>query len=254
MMWLAHIKAYIQERMMYRTEFLISIFTMMLFQFVAPLFTSIIYLNSAGFAGWGVYDVLLLQGIFIVTKGIGQQFTMGMIYNTTNRVQTGTFDLIFLKPRNLLYYFMTSSFDAEDMGVWIGGVIIMIFSLSHVEFTALGFIYMLLLMIVGLVLFFGISTFVSAITLRYVNTLRIYELIDTIFTFVQYPKSIYGKGIQSVFTGFIPLFIASFYPLQALRLQLTLGMIVAIGATIVISCISIGVWYGTIKKYTSAGG
>ena len=114
------VKTALATRMAYRGDFLMSMLIMMIVEFSGPVITLIIYGNGASFPGWSQYEVLLLQGIFLLSRGISFPFFMGIVWNTIQRVQEGTFDLLLIKPRSILLMSIVTAFDSEDLGKLIG--------------------------------------------------------------------------------------------------------------------------------------
>jgi len=254
-MWWKHVKIKLIMRMAYRTEFFIALLAMATLEFVGPIIAYTIYYNSPGFVGWTLYDILLLQGILMTLRGIGFSCLMGIVWNSNIKLREGTFDLILLKPRNALFMFMCDSFDSEDWIKVFGGAALIgvaVHQIGGITFASVGIA--IVVSIFALLLMLSLGLFMSAFIFRFIQTWRIYELLDILMMVGQYPKSIYPRAIQTIFTGIIPIFIASVFPTQALLGTLRSDVFISMGAVIIILTIAIKAWYGAIKNYASAGG
>ena len=66
--YLHGMKTALASRMAYRADFFMSIFIMMIVEMFGPLITLLIYSNGASFPGWQQHEVLLLQGVFLLSR------------------------------------------------------------------------------------------------------------------------------------------------------------------------------------------
>src|SRR5690606_1449833 len=108
-------------RMAYRGDFLISLFMMLVGDMMMPMVTLLVYRSGASFPGWELHEVILIQAIFTLAKGIAFPFFFGTIWNTLDRVREGTYDLLLIKPRGALFMTMIGGFDIDDFGRLISG-------------------------------------------------------------------------------------------------------------------------------------
>lgn len=255
LLWKEFIKTAVAQRMAYRGEFLISIIAMLVTEITPVIFAYTIYYNSPGFLGWTFYEILLLQGSLLLVKGISFPFFFGIVWNSNITLQQGRFDLFLIKPRNVLANFVFSSFDTEDLGKLLGGLILVTIALSHFpSITLLNIILYALSILFGTLVFFGMAVLLSAFIFQFIQTWRVYEFLDIILLFGQYPKSIYAKSVGSLFTGFIPIFMASYYPVQILKNVFSQSLIFGMVGTIIFVTISVFIWFKVIRNYASAGG
>lgn len=62
------IKSALAVRMAYRADFFISILIMLAVEAFMPLVTYLIYKNGASLPGWNMYEALLIQGVFMLSR------------------------------------------------------------------------------------------------------------------------------------------------------------------------------------------
>jgi len=68
------IKSALAVRMAYRADFFISILIMLIVEAFGPLVTYLVYKNGASLPGWSMYEALLIQGVFMLSRGISFPF------------------------------------------------------------------------------------------------------------------------------------------------------------------------------------
>ncbi|HTP59467.1 MAG TPA: hypothetical protein VMM82_11150, partial [Spirochaetia bacterium] len=64
------LRASFNARASYRGDFLFGMIVTLLFESVVPLVTVLIYGTGSSFPGWSMPEALLLQGVFLLARGI----------------------------------------------------------------------------------------------------------------------------------------------------------------------------------------
>ena len=242
-------------RMAYRGDFIISTTMMFIVEFIVPLVTYLVYKSGASFPGWSLYEVLLIQGVFLLAKGIASPTFFGMIFNTLGRVREGTFDLLLIKPRSTLFMLIVTAFDSEDLGKLAGGIILFTISLAHLPPPSWWqWLQFLLLLVLSLVVLFSFSLLMSGSVFKWVGNSRVYEIFDSVTSFGLYPISIFSKALQTIITWVIPITLIGSYPAAVLLGKPSGGVVGACVASIIFLSVSLSFWRFMLKSYTSAGG
>lgn len=248
-------KTALASRMAYRADFFMSIFIMMIVELFGPLITLLIYHNGASFPGWKQHEVLLLQGVFLLSRGVAFPFFMGMVWNTIGRVQEGTYDLLLIKPRSILQMSIITAFDSEDLGKLLGGVLL--FSIAMKSVPALEFVNwgaFLLLFLFSLISMFAFGLFMAGLGIVWVGNYRIYEIFMTVMEFGLYPRSIFSKMFQTIITWVIPISLLGSFPASALLGKEIDGVIGAVLCSLVFLLAGLLFFHRMVRNYTSAGG
>ncbi|WP_438445042.1 ABC transporter permease [Gorillibacterium sp. sgz5001074] len=254
-LYLQGMKTSIAGRMTDRADYLISMAIMLFFDMIMPLVTVIIYSTGASFPGWGLYEALLIQAIFLLAKGISYPFFFGLVWNTIGRVRDGTLDLLLIKPRSPLVMLIVTAFDAEDLGKLIGGVSLFAVALAHLPAMAWadwGAFW--LLFGSAVLMFFAFALFMSGITIVWVGTYRVYEIFDSVTMFSLYPSSIFSKSFRNVITMLIPVAAMGSLPASVLLGRPAEGAVAAVPVVLLFTAASYGFWVRMMKRYKSAGG
>jgi len=254
-LYIQGVKTALASRMAYRGDFIMSMFIMMIVEFSGPVITYIIYNNGAAFPGWGQYEVLLLQGIFLMSRGISFPFFMGIVWNTIGRVQEGTFDLLLIKPRSILLMSIVTAFDSEDLGKLIGGILVFRTALRHLPPQPLShWISFIILFLFSVILMFGFALFMAGLGIVWIGNYRIYEIFMSVMDFGMYPKSIFTKTFQSILTYIIPVSLLASYPASALLGNVDKNVLLALLSSIVFLLLGLCFYFKIVRNYTSAGG
>ena len=228
---------------------------MMVVELFGPLLTWVIYQNGASFPGWDKYEVLLLQGVFLLSRGIAFLFFMGIVWNTISRVQEGTYDLLLIKPRSILLMSIITAFDSEDLGKLIGGFAIFGIALKHLPAQPLtNWVTFFILFLFSLMMMFAFGLFMAGLGIVWIGNYRIYEIAMSVMDFGMYPRSIFTKTFQSLITWVIPVGLLGFFPASALLGKPGSGVFAAMAAGIVFLMAGLWFYFLMVRNYTSAGG
>lgn len=254
-MHLEMIKAVLAARMAYRGDFFISATIMLLSELIVPMITLLIYRTGASFPGWSLYEALLIQGVFLLAKGVAFPFFFGMVWNTLQLVREGLFDLLLIKPRSILHLVIATGFDSEDLGKLVGGIFIFTFAVSHVPTPGFGqWLQFFMLFMLSLAVLFSFGLLLSGIVFIWVGCSRVYEIFESVIAFGLYPRTIFTRGWIQMVTIVIPVAMIGFFPAAVLLGKPVDWLGVAVVATAAFLGFSLRFWYWMLRKYSSAGG
>jgi ABC-2 type transport system permease protein len=240
--------------MSYRADFFLSAVIVLAAEMTLPLITYLIYRTGASFPGWTMEEALLIQAVFMLSKGIAYPLFFGMVWNTLDRVREGTFDILMLKPRSALFMTIVTGFNTEGIGRLVGGIAFFTAVVMRLPDPGLAewlhFGWMLLL---SLVVLFSFVLWMSGILFVWVGSSRVHEIFESVSSFGMYPKSIFSKSFQSLVTYIIPVGAIGFMPASVLlnRAEGVWGSSLVCGFFL---AVSVWFWHVMLRKYTSAGG
>ena len=254
--FLSGMKVALASRMAYRGDFIIRIVVMFFGDLLFPMITTLIYRAGASFPGWSLPEVLLIQGIFMVVKGISFPFFFGMIEEILDRVREGTFDLMLIRPCSVLYLSIVSSFNLEYVGSFLGGIILLSYALLYIEIniTLVTGLLFLLLFFFSMLILLSFTLIMSGTLFKWVGNSRVYEIFDAVTKFCLYPRSIYSEAFQNLISYVFPLAMIAYFPAASLLERLDRGVIYSLVVCLLFFLISRAFWYRMLKQYTSAGG
>ena len=167
-------------------------------------------------SGWTIFEIAFLFSMAETSFG-----TKDMIFSGFDppyfgrRVRFGTFDLMLLRPVNLIAQILGSQFVLRRVGRILQGIIIMVIALSQLDIHwTITKIVMMPVVFISLVIFFG-GLFIAGATLSF-WTIESLEAIN-IFTYgatemMSYPMDIYPDLIRRFFTFILPAIFLLYYP------------------------------------------
>ena len=249
------VKTAMARALTYRLNFLLSLVITIGYNALFPLVSILIYRAGASFPGWNFYEVLLMQSIFILSQGFASIMFSNVLWTTLQLIREGSFEIVLLKPMNPLFFLISTNFDAESIGLIIGGGVLFIFSLTRIEIISLAAIpQFLLLFVSGFAVMAGINLIMAATSFKWVGNSRIPEIFNSILAFGQYPVSILPKAIKGIVTFIIPVAMIGFYPASALLGRMDAIFLIAVVPCFLFLYIGVMMYLYMIRLYEGVGG
>ncbi len=239
----------------YRMNFFLNTIIMLLGDILFPLVTVLIYGSGAGFEGWSVYEVLLIQAVFTMSLAIADMTFHGIMWATMLAVREGNFEMSLLMPVDTMFLLMAKNFSIDAIGLFLGGLTIFIIALVHLavpsvfmwlQFAAMFFIGMMVMM--------GIALIMAATSFKWVGNSRIPEIFDSIRSFGKYPQSIFPKTVLVISACFIPVAMIGFFPAATLMGRGSYVMFLAIIPCILFMMLGILLYRSMVRLYQGVGG
>ncbi|MDE1761566.1 MAG: ABC-2 family transporter protein [Candidatus Micrarchaeota archaeon] len=182
--------------------------------FLSYLFITIMYSLSAGIAGWSYYDMLMLSATTIIISNVVQYVIN--VYSTGRMLLVGGLDIYLTKPISTLMIFFGGPKSVTSLGGAIGGIVLFAYGASGAGVGLWGIAGFALLFALGSIIFilFMLVMLMSAYKLfrggGWMNW-----IMSILGNATKYPLSVYGTIGPLIFTFFIPLGIATYYPVEA---------------------------------------
>ncbi len=254
-LYLIGMKVALSNKMAYRGDFFISLFIMLISEMFAPLITFLIYKNGAAFPGWSFEEIMLLQGVFLLSKGIAFLLFFGVVRNTLIMVREGTFDLLLIKPKSVLFMSLVNGIDVGEVGRLISGLIVFVFAVSTIaSISALQWLLFVFLFLFSVIVMLAFAIIMASTVIKWVGNGRVYEIFEAMSMFGLYPKTIFSKAFANIISYVIPITIIGFFPASALLGKPVGGVLFSVVVSILFLLLSTFVWRMMMRYYTSAGG
>jgi len=245
----------------YRTNFILRCLTLASFDLILPFITVLIYLNSDGFFGWKFEEILIFQGFYLMITALDRFFFQRIDWKLSEDVRTGNFDRYLLVPMHTITYMVFSSLGVEQIVNFMIGFCIIIGTILWygLSVTFTGFFLVILYMLLALIFTTALSIIKYGIIVVTVTTGRTSEFFRTIKSYGQYPVSIYGEVLGTIFRYFIPLVLLSNEQTRSLIKNIDLvntfpSLILITLSVALLYLISVFLWNEIIRRYQSAGG
>jgi len=248
------IKISISSIAAYRLNFFSTLIITFLNNLLIPLIMILAYKNGASIPGYSFNEILLIQSVFMLCTGICAPFLNNFVWSTMDHIKDGTYDMLLLKPGSVIFISIASSFEISNIGTFISGMLVFIYSLCFFRPDFINTVQFIFLFMTGVLVELSFILLMAATTFKFVGNGRIFEIYDTITTYGRYPTSIYKNILPVITTYIVPVSMLGFFPASALLGKSTPDMYIAIFFCILLFILSILIFNRMIRSYQSAGG
>ena len=242
-------------RAAYRGDFLLSLLVTVLLEAITPMVTVLVYGAGARFPGWSMREALLVQGTFMLSRGIAYPCFFGMVWTVFEEVREGTFELTLLRPRSPLLVTLTKSFDVHGIGQLLGGVALFGYAAAGVPRPGLQQVLLFaVLLSLSVLVLFAMALFMAGSLFVWVGNGRVLEVSEAVMLFAQYPGSIYARGFRTLIATGVPVAMIAFLPAQALLARAEPITGVAAVCSLAFTAVALGFWRAMLRRYAGGGG
>jgi ABC-2 type transport system permease protein len=239
----------------YRMNFFLNSVIMLLGDILFPLVTILIYGSGAGFEGWSVYEVLLIQSVFTISMAIADMTFNGILWATMGAVREGNFEMTLLMPVDTMFLLMARTFSIDAIGLFLGGLAIFIISLTHIGAPSLlMWLQFFAMFLMGLLVMMGIALMMAATSFKWVGNSRIPEIFDSVRSFGKYPQSIFPKTVLVISSYLIPVAMIGFFPAAVLMGRGNYAMFLAVIPCALFMMLGIVLYRSMVRLYQGVGG
>lgn len=208
--------------------------------------------GSGGFLNYSQKQVLFVTATFIFVDTLAQ-FFFRSVYSFRSLVVSGDFDLILVKPTNVLFRVLMGGPDPIDFVTLPPILFILIWIGSTLNPTLLHTIYYILLILNSLLIYAAFHILVISINVITLQVDHLIEVFRDLSSMGRFPVGIYKGSLRAILTFIIPIGLMYTLPADSLSGVLTLQSFIT--ATLVGFMFFIGslkFWNFALKKYTSA--
>lgn len=206
---------YIKSRMQYRADFVISFFGIIIASMATMLTYRVLFESIPDLAGWTFHEMLFITAFYLLAI-FPLQFFFDQVWNLHEYVQEGTFIKYYLRPLNIMFYYMSEMVDLKGFGQIILGTTALLYASSK-----LGIVWTLPTILLLLALLFGASLVVISLLLLgasaafwITNCWPLMALSSRLREFAPYPMTVFDGFFRFLFTYVMPIGFIAFYPSQ----------------------------------------
>ncbi len=216
---------------------------------------TVIYNISPGIPGWTYLQLLLLSNTMIVVTGF--LYYLIQPWEIVRGMRTGELDKYLIRPYGKIncmlsgYHGFIGMFPSIILAIIVIGYILLTMHLPYILIILYTFTVS-----TGIVAFVTLFLFLTLLSYRVLGSSRFSQIMMNISSTIGvYPISIYGIGLELIFTLLIPIGFAAYYPTELL-LGFTSPIfgILSIFASIVLIFLFRYGFNKLIKGYSSGGG
>jgi len=206
---------YINSRLQYRADFIISTIGMLFSSLAALLVFWILFHSIPSLVGWRFEEIVFIYAFYSLAVAPLQVF-FDHIWMLRFHVAEGTFLKHYLLPLNIMFYYMSEMFDLKGLVQWVIGALALVYASVKLG-LAWNFWKVLLLAAnlfsAGLVTV-AIMVIAASAAFWIIGAYPVLALAFRLREFAQYPMTIYDGFFRFLFTYLIPIGFVAFYPAQ----------------------------------------
>lgn len=216
-LYLAFAKVAFLTQLEYRGQYFVRILSKIIAWSTGFIMIMVLLNKFKTIGDWTTYEVLFLYALDVLSYSIAGTFFMGSFGELPALIQYGEFDSILTKPINPLLYLLCTKVSAGYTSNYVISITILFLCFQKLNIT-LSFVklFWLIIVILGASLIQATGFMITAIpSFWIVKNEGMRGLFYTNLTqFLQYPLTIYSKGIQIVLTFILPYAFINYYPAQ----------------------------------------
>lgn len=254
-LYFSFLKISLKEILIYRVDCIVGIFSQLIVQFVSLIFIFVVFQNTENIAGWDFKQILLLFGVTRISIGISG-YCFDALYDIGPKyIRNGDFDKILLRPVHPLISIIGDSREfvsIADVFIGLAITICMLIQLS-IPITAILIIKIIFFSIVGALIIGAINTIFSIASFWTYRSNEVIWSFYRMYTFTEYPVSIYNKFIRILITIILPFAFVAYYPTMAYLGFNTYMIYLSPVVAIILWIIAVNLWNLALNKYRSTG-
>ena len=198
--------------------------------------------------------LVLLYGLSVFGDGVQHTFAEALWQFGNTHIKTAKYDEILTKPANSLMQVISSRFDIDGFGGIIWGTFCSFYGYAMLApINMLGVIEILMAMICSSLVFLGINILTSATAFLLYDNFFVTHTIFELHKFSRFPKEMYPKVIGIILTFVIPVFGATYYPVNSVRNGIFTELLCCFFGCVLYIYICILIWNACARLYKSTG-
>jgi len=206
-------------------------------------------------AGWGFEESLLVIGWFTILRALVEGAINPSLVDIVERIRTGAFDYILLKPVDAQFLVSTFRFRPWKIVDFVGGVGLLVYACiasgarpGFLEIAAAG-----ALVIAAAGVLYSAWILIISACFWVVRLDNLAYLFTSVFDAGRWPVQVFRGAWRVIFTLVIPLALMTTYPAMALlgTLELRTALYAIVGA-LLFMFVARRIWLFALGHYTSA--
>jgi ABC-2 type transport system permease protein len=252
----------LKSMMQFRADFLIGILGVMGWNIVNLLAISVILGRFYDLAGWTVWEIVFMYGLWMVGNSI---FSL-LFFHLTNLEDyliRGSFDLFLVRPLSPFLMLLTVEVNINGVADVIFGAASLGLAISnlHLQFSGVQWLYMGIMLVSAALLELGITLVLASIAFWTTKSAGLIYAVNQVNWNMtrQYPLEMFGRGFRMLVTGLIPFAFLNYYPARWLLGKTLPGdrwyflSFLAPLVTLAVLGLAAVVWQKGIRRYNSTG-
>jgi len=215
----------------------------------------VLYDDRASVAGWTRPEALVVIAWFVILRGILEGAINPSLVDVVERLRSGAFDYVLLKPADAQFLVSTARFVPWHVIDVVGGIGLMVWAFAELGRApaVLDVAAGLGMLVAAAVTMYSLWILIVCAAFWVVRLDNLAYLLSAVFDAARWPVHVFRGAWRIVFTFVIPLALMTTYPAMAVLGSLdgrtALGCLAGAGAMLLLSRLA---WRAAIGNYTSA--
>ncbi len=245
------------EELQYRGNFIASLLGTTFWMATALLTVALFFSQTTQLGGWGLWDVVVLLGVFNALTGVIETVLRPGIGQLADDVRSGALDLVLVRPVDAQLYTLVRRLD-----IWRITDVVLGFALAGYALVRIGrpvavvtIVSFALTLAAAVAVVYAIWVALMSLAFWFVAVENLSVLFDGVYEAARYPVSAYPGALRFLFVYLIPVAWTTTIPASALTGRIGIGTaVVATGVGALALGLTRLLWRAAIRRYTSAGG
>jgi ABC-2 type transport system permease protein len=249
------LRASVVTSMQYRLDFLLE-GLMSLYWLgwnVIPLL--ILYDQRTTVAGWDFPSALVVIAWFTALRGLLEGAINPSLVDVVEKIRTGEFDYILLKPADAQFLVSTAKFSPWKVVDMLGGVglVVVAFAMRGTVPHPADIALAMVMLVAAAMVLYSLWILIIAASFWVIRLDNLTYMFSALFDAARWPVQVFRGFWRVLFTLFIPLAIMTTYPAMAILGELDARTaVLSIGGALAFATMSRLLWRSAIGAYTSA--
>ena len=206
---------HLKSQMQYKTSFFLTLLANLCVPLVGIIGITFMMTRFHQVDGFTLQEVFLCFAVMLGAFSLAE--TLGRGFDTfPTMLGNGEFDRALVRPQPIIFMVLAMKIEFTRLGRLSTAVLVFIYALpaSGVVWTWDKILTLVLMVVCGAVLFFGLFLIFAGFTFFTLEGLEFMNILtDGGREHGQYPFSIYGQGVLKFLTYVVPLALVQYYPL-----------------------------------------
>ena len=250
-----NLRTSIATAMQYRANFLIESVLSFAWLAIALLPLLVVFDKRIEVAGWDRPSALIVMAYFMGIKAIMEGMVSPSLVGLVEKIRTGAFDYVLLKPVDAQFMVSTATYEPEKVIDFLGAVALACYAFHlRGEWPSMGQVGVgVLLLLAGVLAMYSLWIVCAAIAFWVVRLDNLIYLLQALFDTARWPIQVFPGFWRAIFTFIIPVAVMTTFPAMALLGKLsTRTTLLTVAGALAMVMLSRLIWRSAIRNYTSA--
>ena len=214
-LYMKYFSMHLKSQMQYKTSFFFTMLGQFLVSFSVFASLAFLFMTFDDVDGFTYQEVLVGFAVMMMAFSLGEMLGRG--FDTFPRLLgNGGFDRALVRPRSIVFQVLASAIDFSRLGRTSQAIIVFVYVIprSGIDWTWDRIMTLILMIVCGSVLYFGLFMVYAAISFFTIEGLEFMNIFtDGTREHGRLPFSVYGENVLRFLTYVIPLALVQYYPL-----------------------------------------